>query len=130
LASLYLFGQRRALRPKAFGMRLMRFTHNRTTPKGSRGSTLLRGNGGLAQAGGLPWPDLPSSVMPQARSLLPIAGAPCCGQCCRTYDGGPMEFMFGRPLSPEELDMIREQIEGLYDITAIDDGVCGIVEPN
>ena len=42
----------------------------------------------------------------------------------------PMEFMFGRPLSPEELDMIREQIEGLYDITAIDDGVCGIVEPN
>jgi hypothetical protein len=36
--------------------------------------------------------------------------------------------MFGRPLSPEELDMIREQIESMDDITAIDDEVRGIVE--
>jgi hypothetical protein len=41
-----------------------------------------------------------------------------------------MEFMFGRPLSPEELDMIREQIEDMDDITAIDDEVRGIVERN
>jgi hypothetical protein len=40
------------------------------------------------------------------------------------------EFMFGRPLSPEELDMIREQIESMDDITAIDDEVRGIVERN
>jgi hypothetical protein len=39
--------------------------------------------------------------------------------------------MFGRPLSPEELDMIREQIESMDDITAIDDErVRGIVERN
>ena len=42
----------------------------------------------------------------------------------------PMEFMFGRPLSPEELDMIRLQIESVDDITAIDDEVRGIVERN
>jgi len=41
-----------------------------------------------------------------------------------------MEFMFGRPLSPEELDMLRQQIEGMDDITAIDDEVRGIVERN
>jgi hypothetical protein len=41
-----------------------------------------------------------------------------------------MEFMFGRPLSPEELDMIREQIESMDNIAAIDDDVRGIVERN
>jgi hypothetical protein len=41
-----------------------------------------------------------------------------------------MEFMFGRPLSPEELDTIREQIESMNDITAIDEEVRGIVERN
>jgi hypothetical protein len=41
------------------------------------------------------------------------------------------EFMFGRPLSPEELEgMLRQQIEGMDDITAIDDEVRGIVERN
>jgi hypothetical protein len=43
----------------------------------------------------------------------------------------PIEFMFGRPLSPDEtLEMIREQIEEMDDITAIDDEVRGIVERN
>jgi hypothetical protein len=41
-----------------------------------------------------------------------------------------IELMFGRPLSPEELDMIREQIEAMDDITAINDEVRGIVERN
>jgi len=40
----------------------------------------------------------------------------------------PIEFMFGRPLSPEELDMIRLKIESVDDITAIDAEVRGIVE--
>ena len=31
-----------------------------------------------------------------------------------------MEFMFGRPLSPEELEMLRERIESTDDISAID----------
>jgi hypothetical protein len=43
---------------------------------------------------------------------------------------GDMEFMFGRLLSPEELEMLRQQIEGMDDITAIDDEVRGIVERN
>jgi hypothetical protein len=38
------------------------------------------------------------------------------------------EFMFGRPLSPDE--MLRQQIEGMDDITAIDDELRGIVERN
>jgi hypothetical protein len=42
----------------------------------------------------------------------------------------PIEFMFGRPLSPKKLEMIREQIESMDDITAIDDEVRGIVERN
>jgi hypothetical protein len=42
----------------------------------------------------------------------------------------PIEFMFGRQLSPEELELIREQIESMDEITAIDDEVHGIVERN
>jgi hypothetical protein len=41
-----------------------------------------------------------------------------------------MEFMFGRLLSTEELDMIREQIESLDQIGAVTDEVRGIVERN
>ena len=39
----------------------------------------------------------------------------------------PMELMFGRPA---ELEMLREQIESVDDITAIGDEVRGIVERN
>ena len=42
----------------------------------------------------------------------------------------PMEFMLGRPLNPEKLEMLREQIESMDDITDIDDEVRGIVERN
>ena len=42
----------------------------------------------------------------------------------------PMEFMFGRPLNPGKLEMLREQIESMDDITDIDDEVRGIVERN
>jgi hypothetical protein len=41
-----------------------------------------------------------------------------------------MEFMFGRQLEPEELELLRQQIESMDDITAIDDEVRGIVERN
>jgi hypothetical protein len=41
-----------------------------------------------------------------------------------------MEFLHGRPLSPEELDIIRQQLEELDDVTAIDPEVRGIVERN
>jgi hypothetical protein len=42
----------------------------------------------------------------------------------------PMEFTFGRPLSPEELGMVQEQIESMDDMIAIDDEVRGNVERN
>jgi hypothetical protein len=40
------------------------------------------------------------------------------------------EFMFGRPLSPEQLEFIRTQIEAMDDIGAVTDEVRGIVERN
>ncbi len=42
----------------------------------------------------------------------------------------PMEFLHGRPLSPEELEMIRRQLESLDDIGAVDDEIRGIVARN
>jgi hypothetical protein len=42
-----------------------------------------------------------------------------------------IEFLDGRPLEPEELEKIRQQIEsGFDDITEIDPEVRGIVERN
>jgi hypothetical protein len=41
-----------------------------------------------------------------------------------------MEFMFGRLLSPEELNNIRKQIESMDQIGAVTDEVRGLVERN
>jgi hypothetical protein len=42
----------------------------------------------------------------------------------------PIEFFQGRPLEPEELEAIRQQIEGFDTIEAIDPEIRGIVERN
>jgi hypothetical protein len=43
----------------------------------------------------------------------------------------PIEFLHGRPLKPEELDMIRQQIESGFDqIAVIDPEIRGIVARN
>ena len=42
----------------------------------------------------------------------------------------PMEFLHGRPLSPEELEMIRRELGSLDDIGAVDDEIRGIVARN
>jgi hypothetical protein len=42
----------------------------------------------------------------------------------------PIEFLHGRPLSPEELEMIRREIESFDDIGAVDDEIRGIVARN
>jgi hypothetical protein len=42
----------------------------------------------------------------------------------------PMEFLNGRPLSPEDLEMIRSELESLDDINAVDDEIRGIVARN
>ena len=42
-----------------------------------------------------------------------------------------MEFLHGRPLSPEELEMIRQQIEeGVDNVTEVDDEIRSIVARN
>lgn len=42
----------------------------------------------------------------------------------------PMEFLHGRPLSPEELEIIRRQVEEFEVIGAVDDEIRGIVARN
>jgi hypothetical protein len=42
----------------------------------------------------------------------------------------PIEFLHGRPLSPGDLETIREQIESFDDTTAVDDEIRGIVARN
>jgi hypothetical protein len=42
----------------------------------------------------------------------------------------PIEFLHGRPLSPEELEMIRQQIEEFDHIGAVDPESRGIVARN
>src|SRR5262249_13367623 len=43
----------------------------------------------------------------------------------------PVEFLYGRPLSPEELDMLRHQIEeGFDNIAEVDPEIRGIVARN
>jgi hypothetical protein len=42
----------------------------------------------------------------------------------------PMEFLHGRPLSPEELGMILRELESLDHIGAVDDEIRGIVARN
>jgi hypothetical protein len=43
----------------------------------------------------------------------------------------PMEFLRGRPLSPEELELIRRQIEeGIDVIAVVDEEIRGIVARN
>jgi hypothetical protein len=41
-----------------------------------------------------------------------------------------IEFLHGRPLSPEGLEMIREQIESFDHIGAVDEEIRGIVARN
>jgi hypothetical protein len=42
----------------------------------------------------------------------------------------PMEFLNGRPLSLEELEIIRRELESMDDIGAVDDEIRGIVARN
>jgi hypothetical protein len=42
----------------------------------------------------------------------------------------PMEFLHGRPLSPEDLERIRREIETFDSIDVIDDEIRGIVARN
>jgi hypothetical protein len=60
----------------------------------------------------------------------PPSAGNCAPQCSKRVKSMPTEFMFGRILSSEELDMIREQIESMDEIGAVTDEVRRIVERN
>ena len=60
--------------------------------------------------------------------LTGLHAAPPAARCSKSM---PMEFLHGRPLSPEELEMLREQIEeGFDNIAEVDDEIRGIVARN
>jgi hypothetical protein len=42
----------------------------------------------------------------------------------------PVEFLDGRPLSPDDLDRLRREIESFDDITAVTPELYGIVKRN
>jgi hypothetical protein len=42
----------------------------------------------------------------------------------------PIEFLYGRPLSPEDLERIRREIEAFDDIGAVSGEIHGIVARN
>ena len=42
----------------------------------------------------------------------------------------PLEFLRGRPLSPQDRERIRREIEAFDDIGAVDDEIRGIVARN
>jgi hypothetical protein len=48
----------------------------------------------------------------------------------RNKSTSPMEFLHNRPLSPEDLEVIRREIEAMDDIAAVDDEIRGIVARN
>ena len=51
--------------------------------------------------------------------------------CAKGGPNMPIEFLHVRPLSPEELEMIRQQVEeGFDNIAEVDDEIRGIVARN
>src|SRR5215471_4135583 len=65
----------------------------------------------------------------RTRSVSASVGSVCQSQI---GEGAPMpEFLHDRPLSPEELEMLRQQIEEGYDnIAEVDNEIRGIVARN
>jgi hypothetical protein len=70
------------------------------------------------------WCPGPSTPMPV---LTGLHAAPPAARWSKRM---PVEFLHARPLGPEELEMIRQQIEALDDIDVIDDEIRGIVKRN
>jgi hypothetical protein len=65
--------------------------------------------------------DAPMPVLTGLHALPPAA---------RWSKAMPIEFLRGCPLSPEDLERIRREIESFDDITAVDDEIRGIVARN
>jgi hypothetical protein len=70
------------------------------------------------------------SWCPGSAPMPVLAGLHAAPPAARWSKIMPMEFLHGRPLSPEELEMIRQRIEALDDIGAVDDEIRGIVARN
>jgi hypothetical protein len=84
-----------------------------------------------ARFGRQPCARLAVLLVSRQRAYAGITGLHAVPPAARWSKSMPIEFMHGRPLSPEELDMIRRQIEeGFDNITEVDDEIRGIVARN
>jgi hypothetical protein len=70
------------------------------------------------------------SFCPGSAPMPVLTGLHAAPPAARWSKNMPIEFLHGRPLSPEELELIRHQIEALDDIGAVDDEIRGIVKRN
>jgi hypothetical protein len=84
----------------------------------------------LASIGGLVL-GLCSSWCPGNAPMPVLTGLHAVPAAARWRKSTPMEFLHGRPLSPEDLEMIRRQIEeGAEIMAAVDNEIRGIVARN
>jgi hypothetical protein len=71
------------------------------------------------------------SFCPGSAPMPVLTGLHAVPPAARWSKSMPMEFRHGRPLSPEELEMLRQQIEEGYDnIAEVDDEIRGIIARN
>jgi hypothetical protein len=83
----------------------------------------------LASVGSLVF-GLRCSFCPGSAPMPVLTGLHAAPPAARWSKRLPIEFLDGRPLSPEELELIRHQIEALDDIAEVDDEIRGIVKRN
>src|SRR5260370_11668603 len=71
------------------------------------------------------------SWCPRPAPMPVLTGLHAVPPAARWSKSMPMEFLHGRPLSPEELEMLRQQIEeGFDNIAEVDPEIRGIVARN
>jgi len=83
-----------------------------------------------ARFGRQPCARLAVLLVSRQRAYAGITGLHAVPPAARWSKSMPMEFLHGRPLSPEDLEKIRLEIESFDNIDVIDDEIRGIVARN
>jgi len=83
-----------------------------------------------ARFGRQPFARLAVLLVSRQRAYAGITGLHAVPPAARWSKSMPMEFLHGRPLSPEDLERIRLEIESFDNIDVIDDEIRGIVARN
>src|SRR5712664_4119828 len=83
-----------------------------------------------ARFGRQPCARLAVLLVSRQRAYAGITGLHAVPPAARWSKSMPMEFLHGRPLSPEDLERIRVEIESFDNIDVIDDEIRGIVARN